>query len=93
MKLYIIQIWLQSLNQATEKKDGAPLNFGLHPVFIEQYNNLYFLFYNVYTSLTKLKLASLKNNTLEEYSNLVQPMNTAAGLKLLAVPALVDSSF
>lgn len=26
------------------KRDGAPPNLGLHPVFIKQYNNLYFLF-------------------------------------------------
>lgn len=38
----------------------------------------------------KLKLASLKNNPLEGYSNTIQLMNTTAGLKLLAVTALPD---
>lgn len=26
------------------KRDGGPLNFGLHPVLIKQHNNIYFLF-------------------------------------------------
>lgn len=38
----------------------------------------------------KLKLASLKNNPLEGFSNTIQLMNTTAGLKLLAVTALPD---
>lgn len=32
------------------KRDGAPLNFGLHPVFIKQHNNLYFLFKCMHTT-------------------------------------------
>lgn len=48
------------------KRDGAPLNFTLHPVLIKQYNNLYFLFF-LYIS-HKLKQASLMNNPVDEYN-------------------------
>lgn len=72
------------------ERDSAPLNLGLHPVFIKQYNTLYFLFFYIHYSQVKTNI--FKEQTYRQIFKYqyIQPIITRAGHKLLVVTALRD---
>lgn len=71
-----------------QERDSAPLNLGLHPVFIKQYNILCFLFFYIHHSQAKTSI--FKEQTCREISKYqyITPIITRAGLKLLVLTAL-----